>query len=303
VLYAAPGQSFEVTFAGVPTGLVGTFGVRIQDGVGGTTTARSVAGIVETPAGSGIYVATLAAPAAAGHYVLVGDTGGGAPAFFAEDLVVTYSAPGFVPATGWSPLYATLAELKASVGILDADDDTELGYALGAASRLIDDYTGRQFGALAVAIPRYYEAFYDIESRRWMARIDDLMVTTDLVVKTDDGTETYPTTLAADTDFRLQPYNAPADGRPWTTIVASTSNTFSRDLRSLQVTARWGWAAVPAVVTQACLIQAGRLFKRKDAPFGVAGSPELGSELRLLDRVDPDVAVLLSGLRRRRLLV
>ncbi len=296
---AAQGQSFEATLTGAPTGLVGVLGVQVVDGVGGVTVPRTTAGIVESPAGSGVYTATITAPAVVGSYLITWDSGVVSPSTTAtEALTVTTAVPG-----AWASNYATLAELKASVGILDTDDDTELGYALGAASRLIDDYTGRQFGALAVAIPRYYEAFYDIESRRWMARIDDLMVTTDLVVKTDDGTETYPTTLAIDTDFRLQPYNAPADGRPWTAIVASTSNTLSRDLRALQVTARWGWAAVPAVVTQACLIQAGRLFKRKDAPFGVAGSPELGSELRLLDRVDPDVAVLLSGLRRRRLLV
>jgi hypothetical protein len=295
---AAAGQSFEATLTGAPTGLVGVLGVQVVDGVGGVTIARTTAGIVESPAGSGVYTATITAPAVVGQYLVTWDDGAGVPTFATEELTVTTAVPG-----AWASSYATLAELKGSIGVTDVDDDTELTYALSAASRLIDDYTGRQFGALAAAVPRYYEAFYDIESRRWMARIDDLMVTTDLVVRTDDGTETYPTTLVIDTDFRLQPYNAPADGRPWTAIVASTSNTFSRDLRSVEVTARWGWAAVPAVVTQACLIQAGRLFKRKDAPFGVAGSPELGSELRLLDRIDPDVAVLLSGLRRRRLLV
>jgi len=54
---------------------------------------------------------------------------------------------------------------------------------------------------------------------------------------------------------------------------------------------------VPAVVLQACLIQSARLFNRKHSPYGIAGSPELGSEMRLLNRLDPDVEALLSGVR------
>jgi len=52
-------------------------------------------------------------------------------------------------------------------------------------------------------------------------------------------------------------------------------------------------------VHEACLLQSSRIAARRDSPFGVAGSPETGSELRLLDRVDPDVAVTLSRYRRR----
>jgi hypothetical protein len=51
---------------------------------------------------------------------------------------------------------------------------------------------------------------------------------------------------------------------------------------------------VPSAVKQACLIQASRFFTRRYAPFGVAGSPESGSEMRLLAKVDPDVAVILG---------
>lgn len=54
---------------------------------------------------------------------------------------------------------------------------------------------------------------------------------------------------------------------------------------------------IPAGVTQACLLQASRFFARRYSPFGIAGSPENGSELRLLSRVDPDVAVVLAPYR------
>lgn len=55
---------------------------------------------------------------------------------------------------------------------------------------------------------------------------------------------------------------------------------------------------MPAVVSSACLIQAARFFVRRDSSYGIAGSPELGNELRLLARLDPDVALLLTSVKR-----
>lgn len=52
------------------------------------------------------------------------------------------------------------------------------------------------------------------------------------------------------------------------------------------------WYPEPAVV-KATLIQAQRLYRRKDSPFGIAGSPGAGGELRLLQRMDPDVETLI----------
>jgi hypothetical protein len=42
------------------------------------------------------------------------------------------------------------------------------------------------------------------------------------------------------------------------------------------------------------MLQASRFYARRDSPYGVAGSPDLGSEVRLLSKVDPDVAVSLA---------
>ena len=41
--------------------------------------------------------------------------------------------------------------------------------------------------------------------------------------------------------------------------------------------------------------EASRWFARRNSPYGIAGSPEMGSELRLLAKLDPDVAVMLAG--------
>lgn len=197
------------------------------------------------------------------------------------------------------PDYLTADQLKHALTITDAGDDPELGFAITAASRAIDHHTGRQFGVLAEAEPRYYAAVRSRRRGRYTVEIDDLMTTDDLVVAVDDADDgTYERTLALGTDFRLEPANAAGDGRPWTRIVLSGVAVPTTD-NAIRITALWGWTAVPTLVTQAALIQAARLFKRKDAPFGIAGSPELGSEMRLLAKVDPDVQMLLASVCRK----
>jgi hypothetical protein len=62
----------------------------------------------------------------------------------------------------------------------------------------------------------------------------------------------------------------------------------------VRVTAKWGWPAVPDTVVQATLIQASRLYRRKDSPEGVLGSAEWGTVR--LGRVDPDVYALIQQL-------
>lgn len=319
MIYAAPSTSFEATLSGAPTGLVGTLGVRIMDGVGGTTVARTTSGIVETPAGSGVYVATLIAPSSTGQYQVVWDTGTlGPTTTTAEDLTVTSSVPTAIVGTGWKPDYTTLAQLKAALRITDTDDDPMLQIAITASSRAIDAHCNRQFGLLAVPTARYYTPRPE-EVRpsrlhgsltggywhRYVVDIDDLMTSTGLVVKTDpDGDGNFDTTLVLDTDFRLAPWNANADGRPWTRLVpilgpvGFTGLWFPNLERSVQITAQWGWSAIPNEVQQACILQAARLFTRRLAPFGIAGSPDIGTQMRLLAKLDADVEVMLAGVCR-----
>lgn len=193
--------------------------------------------------------------------------------------------------------YATLPEIKSYVGIPSGDtaDDTLLELAVESASREIDMYVGRRFWIDPTVVTRVYtttdEAAVDIP--------DGIATTTGLVVKTDDDDDgTYETTWTIDTDFRLEPVNAAADGLPWTRLVATGDRLFPTTVyRGVQVTAKGGFATVPTPVKQACLILAGKLFKRKDAVFGVAGSPEYGSEVRILAG-DRDAERLLSTYRR-----
>ena len=190
----------------------------------------------------------------------------------------------------WAPNYLTLAALKAYLRIGDAADDADLDVAISAASRAIDDHTNRQFGLLAAAEAWSFTAWPDLDRGRWVVDVDDFQTVTGLVVEVP--------TVGVTTAFTKEPLNAAAKGRPWTRIVfdADASVTpVATNLFAVTVTAKWGWTTVPVAVEQAARLQASRLFSRRQSPYGIAGSPDQGSEMRLLSRVDPDVAVSLRS--------
>lgn len=193
----------------------------------------------------------------------------------------------------WQPDYATLAELKSFMRISDTVDDAELAFAISAASRSIDAHTDRQFGQLASPILWSYLAWPDLHRNRWVVEIDDLMTAVGLIVEVP--------TVGTTTEFTKEPLNGAGKARPWTRIVfnrLASVHPVCTDNYAVNVTGQFGWTVVPVAVKEACLLQASRFAKRRDAPFGVAGSPDLGSEIRLLAKVDPDVAVILTPYRR-----
>lgn len=191
----------------------------------------------------------------------------------------------------WAPDYVSTLDLTQYLRIGDTNDNAQIALAVTAASRAVDRATSRQFGLVAAPEERTYTARWDRDRCRWVVEIDDLMTATGLEVTTSAGVIDV---------FALQPGNASFEDRPWTRLVVDPSSavqpTAAED--GVTVKARFGWTTVPVAVQQATLVQASRLFKRRDAPFGVAGSPELGSELRLLAKVDPDVEVVLGPYRR-----
>lgn len=189
----------------------------------------------------------------------------------------------------WKPDYIDTEDLKAYLNVSDSVDDVQLAIWCTAASRAVDKRCNRQFGNVSAAVTRTYRgpAFYDHRSGLWLVEIDDVHDATDLTI----GGVAY-----ADSGAVLLPDNAPADGEPWQRLGFTSCPDLPMDVE----TSGWGWAAVPAQVVGASKLQANRWNKRRNAPFGIAGSPDQGSELRLLARLDPDVATTLSGLSRRR---
>lgn len=187
----------------------------------------------------------------------------------------------------WAPDYLTLSELKGWLRIDDTVDDAELAVAITAASRAVDRCCGRQFGQVAVVEERFYVAAWDRRCSEWYVELDDLADDAGLTVVDDAG--------ATFTDYTLEPRNAVAKGKVWTRVALGSGTPTG----ALSVTAQWGWPSVPDTVKLATRLQASRFMARRDSPFGIAGSPDQGSELRLLARVDPDVELMLSDYRRR----
>lgn len=186
----------------------------------------------------------------------------------------------------WEPDYCTNAELFHFVAVNDADiktdDAAEVALAIAGASRAIDLHCNRQFGIDAAPTTRLYRSRL-CSPRTRTVKIDDLMSLGAVVVTTNDAALTPVT-------YTPMPINNAAKGKPWT-YLRLTSHLPTVDFEDIAVTASFGWTAVPQSVKQATLLQASRFLARREAPFGIAGSPEVGSEMRLLARVDPDVGV------------
>lgn len=178
-----------------------------------------------------------------------------------------------------------------------SDSNTKLSEALleravNAASRAVDRFCHRRFWQDPAPVARMYRPTHP-----WRVDVDDISTREGLVVQTDTGGDgTWATTWQAG-DFELEPLNADADSPAfawWTVVSLGGQQFFALPLRpSLQVTARWGWSQIPDDVSQATILKAVALFKRKDAPFGVAGFGDFGAVR--ISRSDPDVIDLLTG--------
>ena len=168
--------------------------------------------------------------------------------------------------------YTTVAQVKSMLGIGDTDDDAFLDVCLGAASRKIEDLTGDRFWVdSAVTVREFYA------DDAYCLRVDaGISTTTGLTVYIDeDGDGTFETELTITTDFILKPTNAPDEVpvRPYTEIVLVDNYRWPIHMArpSAQVTAKFGWPAVPDDVALACMLLTKDLFKSKDSP---GGSPE-----------------------------
>jgi hypothetical protein len=192
--------------------------------------------------------------------------------------------------------YATLAQVKAALRISDAVDDSLLEMAVESASRAIDGHAGRYFYSTGTAT-RYYAA-----EDSFIVQIDDISGTA-LVLETSSAGDGVFDTTWSPIDYQLEPLNGNVDGLavPYTRIRAVENYLFpvEADQALVKVTAVFGWASVPIAITQACIIQASRIFKRLDSPLGVAGFGDLGA-ISVTRDIDPDVAQLVAPYRRLR---
>jgi hypothetical protein len=197
-----------------------------------------------------------------------------------------------------SQSYVELEDMKKTL-TLDGTSFANLDIAevIAAASRKVDDHVGRRFYADADAAQvRYYTP-----SDPWTLEVDDIVTVTSL--KTDDGGDgTFENTWTVNVDYTAEPLNAAADGRPWTRFCVHPSGGYvfpTSFPRSVEVTGKFGWAAVPAKVKTATKLVAARYVKRiRESPTGVVGFGLDGAVVRMMT-IDPDVEDMLQPFCRR----
>lgn len=188
--------------------------------------------------------------------------------------------------------YASLDELKARVTPQTSGtiNDAAMTNALAVASRSVEAFCDRQFNKTTVASARTYTALTG-----YLVFVDDFHTTSDLVIKVDaDGDGVYESTLGS-SEYTLSPVNgirSGISGWPFWQIRLrpSSSTVLPCHEYGVEVTAQWGWDAVPAAVKEATLALAEETFKLKDSPYGVAGFGEFGV-IRV--RANPKIADML----------
>lgn len=190
--------------------------------------------------------------------------------------------------------YITLEGLKARLDISDQLDDAVLSDAISAATHSINAECGRDFQqADAPTTRRYGRTGAELVITHDIATTDGLLVGVD-----DDADGVAERELGAGA-YELEPVDGIVGGQTgwpyWRIRLVDGTRWSAGRRRRIHVTARWGWPAVPAPITQAAYILAEDLAKLRDAPFGVGGFGEFG---RIRARENPHVAMLIRPYRR-----
>lgn len=176
--------------------------------------------------------------------------------------------------------YASLVDLQARVTDRPSAA-ADLTSALDAASSAVEQDCNRVFTLDAAASARTY-----ISRLANKVTVDDIGDATGLVVSTGSASSWSP---LPSVDWWTEPTNALAKGWPIQSV--STIGSFvPQPWPTVQVTAKWGWPAVPADITEAVLLLASRLWARRASPTGVAGFGEMG--VVRVTSLDADVARL-----------
>ena len=204
--------------------------------------------------------------------------------------------------------YISLSELKGhllSSGIpveFSSEDETNMEMAIEAVSRWLDNHFGTTF--YKATETRYFTAaFTDL---LW---IDDLIgITTIKIDTTGDGA--YDTIMTTD-DYWLEPRNARLNSdesqkKPYRQIRINSNglNYFPTTLYGIEIVGNWGYCGDagerPSIIKELVLLMSHRIFRRKDAIFGIAGTPQLGvTTVVARIKQDSDLAMLLDGIDMR----
>ena len=187
--------------------------------------------------------------------------------------------------------YCSLNQIKQALRLNDAIDDALLEMAVESASRMIDAECDRNF--FSASATRDF-----VPSDPYTVDTDDLTAITSVKID-DQGDRTFLITLQT-SDYQSEPVNQRVSGNAFPIYRLRMIGDYLLPIWGQQATVRiqgtYGFTPVPTQITQATVIQAGRIFKRLDSLLGFAGFSDMG--VARVGRVDPDVAAMIRPFKK-----
>lgn len=299
-LAAVPNISNRVAVLENLTGYAISFSVYKFRGDDSPIFTKTVgSGITLTAPTSGLLSVAIAAADTTsleprGYWYELKRTDAGFSTVFAQGDIIF----GVRPAAARVAVYATAGELQAYLRVDHKSVRLDvMSRLLEAASREIDNITGRNFFQSA-SIARYFPGNFSSE----LDIGDCISISTVKVDEDDDGV--YELTIAA-TDYVTHPYNADPLEPPISSIelrpTASRSTWHGYGPKMVEVTGVWGFCQdtnVPAPISQACIMQAGRWYKRAETAFSSMSANQQFGQFEIYKGMDPDVEQLLKDYKR-----
>lgn len=212
--------------------------------------------------------------------------------------------------------YTTVDDVKSQFDKSGTDHDTQIELMILAASELINQVTNRPDGFVAsdTATARTFSG-----TGNYVIRVDDCVEIT-LVEAKESPTDTDYVAWDAGSwiAFRGSSTRPNFNHLPYTGIMASVEgdiqtflsgrytqrpgfkpeSTLARNVPTVRVTAKWGYAVTcPALIQTAALAQVCRWYKRATSAWAdTIGQPETGM-LMYRKVMDPDVTLMLERSR------
>ena len=169
--------------------------------------------------------------------------------------------------------YATVSQYRSVVGKTDTAQDGDIQTDLAAISRYLDGKMGRFFTRDVNAVARIYVP-EDSGPTLW---VDDLSAAPTSIRVDSESDGQYATTLTT-ADYELLPLNANkgSEPRPYTRIRVTPWGDYSEFVEGVrvEVTARYGWPAVPDAIHRATIHMTAIL--RLETPRATRRIAELG---------------------------
>jgi hypothetical protein len=195
--------------------------------------------------------------------------------------------------------YATAVEYRAVFNMTDNARDADILMDLLAVSRYIEGKTGRFFNRNAADVTRVY-IVPEYTSSLW---VDDMSEAPSLIRLDTTGNGAFDTELAT-ADYTLLPLNAnlEPEPKPYMQLMLNHWRDIPRFLKGqrVEVTARFGWPAVPEAVKRATIHLAS--IVRLESPRATRRIPELGDAIEASSDAQNIIRQLLDRYKRGRYL-